>query len=211
MLFGRGAQATSAAFLELTASAQDKEHVENYFDSALAWNPLDAATHYNYGMWLYLERRASEAVPHLRFAVERGFNASVCYAYLAAAEAGSGDLQAAEATLARAARVYPRSVFLRVRHASALAETGRGEQAAEEYAAALALNSRMARGWRQLICFGRKAAKVAAFYDKGIAQAGELAPENCIFAVLDENERRTPVAQLEEGPGLNASASQTRN
>ncbi|HYJ45215.1 MAG TPA: O-antigen ligase family protein [Pyrinomonadaceae bacterium] len=210
MLFGRGAQATSAAFQEMTASAQDEEHVEKLFDKALAWNPLDAATHYNFGIWLYLERRASEAVPHLRFAVERGFNASVCYAYLAAAEAGAGDLPAAEETLGRAARVYPRSVFLRVRHASALAEIGRGNEAADEYRAALALNSRMARGWRQLISFGRKAAKAAAFYDKGVAQAGELAPENCIFAVLDENERRTPVAHLEESPSLKASANQTK-
>ena len=63
---------------------------------------------------------------------------------------------------------------------------------------ALAMNSRIARGWRQLICFGRDAAKKAAFLDKGIAMAGELFPENCIFAVLDENEKRDVVAILEE-------------
>ena len=207
MLFGRGAQATSEAFMGMTASAQDKGQIEQLFNRALAWNPQDAATHFNYGLWLFLERRASDAAPHLRFAVERGFNASACYAYLAAAEAGAGDLHGAERTLAFAARVYPRSVFLRVRHASALAEVGETDEANAEYETALALNTRMARGWRQLICFGRKAAKAAAFYDKGIAPSGELAPENCIFAVLDENDRRAPVAVIEESPALNASIS----
>ncbi|HEX8888037.1 MAG TPA: O-antigen ligase family protein [Pyrinomonadaceae bacterium] len=207
LLFGRGTQATSATLQGMTASAQDEEQIEQLFNRALAWNPLDAATHFNYGIWLFLERRAKDAVPHLRFAVERGFNASACYAYLAAAEAGAGDLHSAERTLDTAARVYPRSVFLHVRHASALAEVGESEQANAEYEKALALNTRMARGWRQIICFGRNAAKAAAFYDKGIAPSGELAPENCIFAVLDENDRRAPIAVIEESPALNASLS----
>jgi predicted Zn-dependent protease len=140
----------------------------------------------------------------LRYAVARGYNSSVCYAYLAAAEAGAGELPAAAQTLGEAVRVYPRSVFLRVRHAAALVESGREAEANEEYAAALLLDSRMARGWRQLICFGRNAAKTAAFHDKGIAMAGELSPESCIFAVLDENDRRKPVAVIEEPALLNA-------
>jgi O-antigen ligase len=205
MLMGRGAQATNAVFQGMAESATSDERVEQLFEQALTWNPLDATTHFNYGMWLYLDRRAPQAVQHLRYAVARGYNSSVCYAYLAAAEAGAGQMQAAEQTLAQAVRIYPRSVFLRVRHAAALAEAGRPLEANEEYAAALALNSRAARGWRQLICFGRQAAKTAAFYDKGIAMAGELLPENCIFAVLDENERRKPVAVLEENSLLNAA------
>ncbi|HKQ99734.1 MAG TPA: O-antigen ligase family protein [Pyrinomonadaceae bacterium] len=208
MLGGRTMQAASVVVQGRFASAETKEQVDDVFRRAIAWNPLDAPLHFNYGMWLYQEDRASEAVSHLRYAVERGFNASVCYAYLAAAEAGAGDLQAAEQTLAQAARVYPRSIFLRVRHASALAEVGRAREANEEYLAALRLNSRVARGWRQLICFGRKAAKTAAFWDKSIAMAGELFPENCIFAVLDENEKRQPVAILEEDSPLSAAMRQ---
>jgi O-antigen ligase len=198
MLAGRGAQAANAVFQGMAESAASDERVEQLFERALAWNPLDATTHFNYGMWLYMDRRAAKALPHLRYAVARGYNSSVCYAYLAAAEAGAGEMQAAEQTLAEAVGVYPRSVFLRVRHATALAEAGRQTEANQEYAAALALDSRTARGWRQLICFGRKAAKTAAFYDKNIAMPGELSPENCIFAVLDENDRRQPVAVLEE-------------
>jgi tetratricopeptide (TPR) repeat protein len=205
ILFGRGAQATNAFLQNMAAAAADKGRAEQLFERALAWNPLDAAAHFNYGMWLYMKKRApQEAVPHLRYSVARGYNSSVCYAYLAAAEAGAGDMSAAERTLSEAVSVYPLSVFLRVRHAAALAEAGRPADAGEEYLRALALNPRTARGWRQLISFGRKAAKEAAFHDKGIAAAGELTPENCIFAVLDENDRRRPLAALEESPLLSA-------
>ncbi|MCA1849871.1 MAG: hypothetical protein LC672_02160 [Acidobacteria bacterium] len=92
-----------------------------------------------------------------------------------------------------------------MRHATSLTEAGRSREASEEYSAALALDARAARGWRQLICFGRLAAKRAAFYDKSIAMPGELTPENCIFAMLDENDRRKPVAVLEEAPPLSAA------
>jgi hypothetical protein len=56
-------------------------------------------------------KRAREAVPHLRYGVANGFNTSDCFVSLAAAEAEAGDLQAAEATLRYAVKVYPRSVF----------------------------------------------------------------------------------------------------
>jgi O-antigen ligase len=206
LMFGsKSMQATSVLLQGRLASAETNEEVDELFRRAIAWNPLDAPLHFNYGMWLYQENRAGAAVPHLRYAAERGFNASVCYAYLAAAEAGAGDFEAAEKTLAHAVRVYPRSIFLRVRHASALAELKRAEEANEEYASALTLNSRVARGWRQLICFGRKTAKTAAFWDRSIAMPGELFPENCIFAVLDENEKRKPVAILDESSPLTAA------
>lgn len=206
MLLGRGAQATGSVLQSAAGSASTAARAEKLFSSALAWNPYDAPTHYNFGIWLFLERRPAEAVSHLRYAVSHGLNASVCYAYLAAAEAAAGDLQAGEQTLARAVDVYPRSVFLRVRHATALAEVGRKEAAEVEYRVGLALNPRIARGWRQLICFGRKAAKTVAFYDKGVAMPGELVPENCIYTVLDENERRKPVAVLEETTDLSAAS-----
>jgi O-antigen ligase len=205
MLAGRGAQTANAFLRARLASAPTAARAEELFNEALVWNQRDAPTHFSYGMFLYHERRAAEAVTHLRYAVAHGYNASVCYAYLTAAEAGANDLPAAEQTLAEAVRVYPRSAFLHVRHATALAEVGRTEDANAEYASALALNARVARGWRELICFGRKEADRAAFADKSIALPGELVPENCIFAILDENDRRQPVAVLEESSSLSAT------
>ena len=76
-------------------------------------------------MWLYRKGRSTEGVHYLQSAVDQGFNNSLCFAYLAGAQASAGDLSAAEQTLARAVRVYPASVFLIVRHATALERNGR--------------------------------------------------------------------------------------
>ncbi len=189
MLGGRGAQAASTLLHGAAQRwANSPAQAEQFFRGALALNPFDAAAHFDYGLWLYYEKRAREAVPHLRYATERGINASVCYAYLVAAEAGSGDTAAAAATLAHAVNVYPRSVFLRVRHSVALKRAGRAEEAAAEFDAALSLDARTARGWLELMNVGVDEAKITAHNDKSVAMPGELYPENCIFAVIDEFE-----------------------
>ncbi|MBD0327165.1 MAG: O-antigen ligase family protein, partial [Pyrinomonadaceae bacterium] len=189
MFGGRAAQGVST-FMHGAAQrwASSREQAEQFFSGALRLNPFDAATHFDYGLWLYYEKRASEAVPHLRYAVERGINASVCYAYLAAAETASGDTAAAEQTLAHAVNVYPRSVFLRVRHSVALKAAGRNDAAEREYAVALSMDARTARGWLELINVGVDEAKATAGKDKSVAMPGELYPENCIFVVIDEFE-----------------------
>jgi hypothetical protein len=135
-------------------------------------------------------------VPHLRFAVERGFNESSCYSYLAGAEAGSGDLSAAEKTLAYAVYVYPRSVFLRTRYAHALAEAGNVSEAEREYATAVGLGERQARGWQQLINFGVDAASVAAHRNPRIALPGDLVPESGMWSVIAENKLRQRAVTL---------------
>jgi O-antigen ligase len=189
MFGGRGAQGVSTIMHGAAQRwASSRAQAEQFYTNALAFNPFDAAAHFDYGLWLYYEKRAGEAVPHLRYATERGINASVCYAYLAAAETASGDTSAAEQTLAHASSVYPRSVFLRVRHAVALTALGRDEAAGREFAVALSLDPRTARGWLELMKVGVDEAKVTAHNDKSVAMPGELYPENCIFAVIAEFE-----------------------
>ncbi|MBC7855969.1 MAG: hypothetical protein IAF94_21275, partial [Pirellulaceae bacterium] len=53
---------------------------EVYYQSSLRVYPASPATHFGYGIWLYNNRRGAEAVSHLRYAVENGFNSSICYA-----------------------------------------------------------------------------------------------------------------------------------
>ena len=61
--------------------------------------------------------------------------------------------------------------------------------------AALLIDSRAARGWQQLIEQDIDAAIVAAKRDPAdVAMPGELQPEEAVFAVLTENERRFPEA-----------------
>jgi hypothetical protein len=110
------------------------------------------------------------------------------------AESNAGEPEAAERTLALAVRVYPRSVFARVRHAAALRRLGRVGEAGMEMSAALLIDSKAARGWEQLIENDIDAAADAARRDHGIRRPGELLPSDAVLAVLQENERRFPEA-----------------
>ena len=190
--------AAHAGHLQLLAAAQssaDGARAEELYRASLAVNPLNPSARYQFGMWLFQRGREGEAVPHLRFAVERGFNASTCFAYLAGAESNSGQAESAEQTLAWGVRVFPRSVFLRARHASALARLGRAREAELEMAAAILLDSRAANGWRKLIDDDIDAASAASRRDPSTyATPGELQPDEAVFAVLKENEKRFPEA-----------------
>jgi O-antigen ligase len=187
-------QAVNVTLLAAAQSSAERSRAERLYALSLSLIPPDPAAHFNFGMWLSLQQRQREALPHLRFAVERGFNTSTCYAYLAAAEEGSGDPVAAARTLGLAVGVYPRSVFLRVRHAAALERAGRAAEARAEMDSALLLDSRAARGWYELIVNDIDAAIAAARRDTGVAMPGELYPDDAVFAVLAENEKRFPAS-----------------
>ncbi len=163
---------------------------EGFYRHSLRFNPFDAASHFDYGSLLYQQRRYDEAVGHLRYAVVHGFNTSTSYAMLAAAEEAAGDPVASERTLAEAAKVYPRSVFILVRHAAALSRLGKSAESEKQFSEALAVDARAARGWYQLINFDIDAALSAAQKDSSLAKPGELKPQTAIYVVLKENERR---------------------
>jgi O-antigen ligase len=194
MLLWAGTQGANSVMHALAQTNPSPVRAEGLYLMALRCNPFDAATQFDYGSMLYQQKRPGEAVLHLRYAVEHGINTSTGYAFLAVAEEESGDLNAAERTLAFAAKVYPRSVFLLVRHAAALERLGRREESDIEFSAALLLNSRAARGWYQLIKYDIDAASTAARQDSGIAIPGELLPQNAVYIVLKENERRLNIA-----------------
>ncbi len=188
-------QAISSTLHGTAQWGKDRVRSEQLYEAALGWNAYDPVNHYNYGIFLLANDQASKAVPHLRYAVERGFNSSLCYGYLVTAEIKAGDLAAAESTLSEALGAYPQSIFLRVRYANVLTQLGQMEEGAKQYEAALSLNGRMARGWWQLVDLGLEGATAAARKDANIALPGELQPELCIFTVIDVNKK--PLAALE--------------
>jgi O-antigen ligase len=190
------AQGAGTVLHGLAQVSSEQAKAENYYRSSLGVYPASPATHFGYGTWLYNNRRGAEAVPHLLYAVENGFNSSICYAYLAGAADSAGDFALAERTLATAVKVYPASVFLLVRHAAALAHNGRDTESKEVLSRALSLDPRAARGWQQLIDNDIDAAYLAAKQDLNIALPGELYPDAAVFEVLQENEQRFPGATL---------------
>ena len=190
----RGMAVAKGAGALLPESRSESDSAEKLFRAALRWNPYDGPTHFDFGVWLYGKRRYLESLKHLRLATQRGFNSSTCYAFQAGAEAAAGEAIAAEQTLARAVAVYPRSVFLRVRHAIALAEAGNSEEASKAYEAALALDAPAARGWRQLMCFGPDAAYAAANEDTRISPPKDLRPASWAYPAIAEHATRPPIA-----------------
>ncbi len=138
------AQGAGTIFHGLAQSAEPAK-AESYYQNSLRVFPASPATHFGYGIWLANNRRDEEAVTHLRYAVENGFNSSICYAYLAAAAQSAGDLAAAERTLATAVNVYPRSIFLLVSYSSVLMKAGRPETSKALFSQAVLLDARAAR------------------------------------------------------------------
>jgi hypothetical protein len=95
--------------------------------------------------------------------------------------------------MAEAEKIYPRSLYVRVRHAMALAEARRDEDAVSKFAGAVATDPRKARGWWYLLNCGRAcASRVARENREAIAPAGELTPTPMIDVALLESELRQP-------------------
>jgi O-antigen ligase len=198
----RGMALAQAASASLHRSAED-DRTERLFRLALRWNPYDGPTHFEFGSWLDGKRRHREAIDHFRFATEHGFNSSICYASLAKAEAAAGENVRAQQTLATAVQIFPRSIFLRVRHAIALAEIGKAKESASEYAVALQTDRPAARGWRQLMCFGPDSAYAAAKADPGIAAPRLLQPQSWAYPASAEQAGRPPFAYpIDEGSNI---------
>ena len=185
-------QAVGTTLHAIAEASSDPTEAEYYYRASLKVYPANTAAHFGYGMWLYGSKHSNDGVPYLRHAVNRGFNSSICYAYLAAAEESAGELLLAERALATAVRVYPASVFLLVRHSAALTRIGRGAESKEVFSRAVLLNQREARGWQQLIDNDIDAALLAAKRDLNIALPGELYPTAAVLQVLHENEQRFP-------------------
>jgi predicted Zn-dependent protease len=192
MVGALSAQATGTVLAGVAQNSTESGTAESYYQNSLRVFPYSPATHFSYGAWLYHERRGAEAATHLNYALERGFNSSICYALLAGAQDSAGKEAEAEQTLARAVQAYPVSAFLLVRHAIALEHAGRKEESKTEFSQALLLDARAARGWQQLINNDIDAAFAAAQQDNSIALPGQLTPQSAVFEVLQENEQRFP-------------------
>lgn len=188
LLAAFGLHAVSSTLHGAAQWSKSVDETERLYRASLRLNPYDPVTHYFYGLFLLSGGRTAEAVPQLRYASERGFNSSVCYGYVAAAEKRSGDTASAEQTLARAVAAYPRSIFLLANHSAALESLGHAPESAREFARAVSIDERAARGWQQLIDYGLSAATGAAHQDRRIALPGELRPEICIYTVLDDRD-----------------------
>ena len=200
-------QVAVASLRQAAQAAASEQSRQRLFGAALRLNEADAETHFAYGMWLYTQRRYAEAVRHLRHTVARGFNDAGTYSILASAEAGAGDVQAAVSTMAAAESIYPRSLYVRVRHAVALSEVQSKAKARHKFGEAMAMDARQARGWWYILNCGRRCASRTAREDpENIALAIELTPLPIVEVAFLESEVRPMHHELPQATEISYSA-----
>ncbi|GAC1397374.1 MAG: hypothetical protein NVSMB56_12360 [Pyrinomonadaceae bacterium] len=181
-----GRRMVSSIFTGIAGNQIDVVMADKFYRQAIAFDPNDAATRYQYGILLYTNGFFLDAIPQLEYSTAHGFNESSCYAVLASTQRAAGDLRASERTLATAVNVYPRSVFMRVRHAKALRELGDAKHADMEENIANSFDERAARSWRDLIDFGIKEAERKAQTDASFIAPDNLHPLSCVRAMVFE-------------------------
>jgi O-antigen ligase len=173
---------------------KDFAAAENLYRRAISLNPENASAYLSYGLQLYYKKQPEKAVPLLEKAIENGSDVSTIFSYLASAQTAAGDSRAAEETIVRAIRIYPRSTFLRVRYASLLENKGETGKADEQLEIARCINDKQANSWQELITKGAAATALKARSDEKILPPHELLPTGGLYAVLDEQsvENRFP-------------------
>ena len=174
--------------------AEDFAEAENFYRQAINLNPRNASAYFSYGQQLYFKKQPEKAVPMLEKAIANGLDVSIAYSYLASAQASAQDFQAAEETIAQALKIYPRSVFLRVRYAALLEKKGESEKSNEQLEIARRINDKQANSWQELITSGALATALRARTDEKILPPHELLPTGGLYAVIDEQavENRFP-------------------
>ncbi|HYP50560.1 MAG TPA: hypothetical protein VEQ34_06430, partial [Pyrinomonadaceae bacterium] len=115
-------------------------------------------------------------------------NTTVSYSYLISAQTLSNDLEQAEKTNAEAVRIFPYSIFMRVRYASLLEKLHLKDESVKQYESARQLDKKQAETWRLLINNGAFAASQRAKTDKEILNLMELRPAPALYAILTERE-----------------------
>jgi tetratricopeptide (TPR) repeat protein len=146
----------------------------------------------NYGMRLFSEGRYDEAVPFLLRAIDVGRGTSIDFSYLASAQSLAGDNLAAEETMARALRMYPRSPFVLTRYAALQRTNGRVEDSERCLERARSIDLRASNTWWAMINKGSKAASALGFKNNDFSAIMDLQPQPAVYAVLAERDVRFP-------------------
>ncbi|HEY0427674.1 MAG TPA: O-antigen ligase family protein [Pyrinomonadaceae bacterium] len=192
MLVFSGIRGASLMYLQFAFTSPDEAETERYFQKAIALDAGDGSLRYYYGAELFNRERAAEAIPQLRFAIDKGLATSIIYFQLVSAQIVARESAEAEQTFLESLRVYPRSVFLRTAYASFLKENGRASQSQIEFEKASSINAEQAKSWLIAHTEGMKKLTQAEVQDKTFVKAMELKPIDGVYALLDFQRQFNP-------------------
>ncbi len=181
-----GSKAVAEYKIYQAERTQEFAPVAELYRSALRFDPDNAGAYYYFAHRNSLDGNNVEAAQLLRQGIDRGYGVTVTYSTLAKYQILSGDIAGAENTLNEAVKIFPNSVFLRVRFAIFLEKHGKPSDAETNLNTARSIDVRQAAGWEILIHQGSVAAYLKAQGDPNTAPPAELLPENAVFEYLDK-------------------------
>ena len=182
----------SLMYLQNAWESADENEVEENFRKAIALDPQEPLFRYSYGAQLFAWKRPAEAIPQIRFAIDKGIATSIGYFNLASAQIIARKNDEAELTFLESLRVYPRSIFLITAYASFLKENGKDSQAQNEYEKAFQINPAQAASWQIAETQGMKKLTQMRSRNNNLVEAMDLKPTEGIYALLDFQKQNNP-------------------
>ena len=181
-------KATSQYFIYQAERQENFETAKSYYENAINLDPANAAADFSFGIRLLNEDNYQESAAHLQQAVKKGLNDSVSYSYLISAQTLANEHQRALNTASEAVKIFPYSVFMRVRYAALLNDFNKKAESENQLRIAEEINSKQAKTWWLLINYGSLKASEESRNNKEILSLDKLAPNLGVYAVLAERQ-----------------------
>jgi len=185
-------KATSQFFVYTAEGQRNFETAKFYYENAILLDPSNASANYSFGLRLLTENYHRESTAQLQQSLKKGINTPVCYSYLISSQTLANQLDQAVNTGSEAVRIFPYSVFLRVRYAALLKKFHQEDESQKQLEFAARLNKKQTETWWFLINNGALETSREARFNKEILSLAELNPEQAIYAVLTEREKIYP-------------------
>ena len=192
MLTFSAVRGVSLMYLQESLSSSEKNEAERSIQKAIALDRQEPLFRYYYGMQLLNWERSEEAIPQMRFAIDKGISTSISYFSLASAQIIAHKDNEAEQTFTEALRVYPRSAFLRTAYSSFLIENGKNLQGQNEYEKALQTNAKQAASWQIAHTQGMEKLTKKGKENNNLVEVMDLQPTEGVYALLDFQRQSKP-------------------
>lgn len=162
------------------------ETAKQHFQSALKTDPEYAGAYLLFAHRAAAEGENAAAAKLIQKSIDYGAGAAVSYSSLAMFLTQADDAAGAEAAFRKGLSIYPRSIFLRTEFVVFLENQQKAVEAAEQLAAASAMNPKQAKGWYVLIKEGSSYAFNRSLTDTEMTPPAALDPQAAVRRYLDE-------------------------
>ncbi len=181
-------KATSQYLTYLAERQQNFETAKTYYENAIMLDPANAAAESSFGARLLGENNYQESAAHFQKSVEKGLNDSISYSYLITAQTLANEPQQALDTTSEAVKIFPYSVFMRVRYAALLDNFNEKAESAKQLKIARQLDKKQSETWWLLMKYGSLKASQESRTNKDISSLEKLTPNSGVYAVLAERQ-----------------------